>query len=93
MANITIALFHHGKAGHALKKHDLKLAAHHMGHALAALRTVTPAGTPGTVPVPKAPATKPPAVAGLEVAPSKPASSLRTRLTGMKPKQVPDYDD
>lgn len=39
MANFAKALTHHRKAAHALKRGDGKTAAHHMGHAMAALRT------------------------------------------------------
>ena len=39
MANHPKALHHHGKAGKALKAGDSKLAAHHLGHAMSALRS------------------------------------------------------
>lgn len=38
MANHSKAKHHHGKAGECLSKGDHKGAAHHMGHALSALR-------------------------------------------------------
>lgn len=38
MANHKKALHHHAKAGDAIKRGDMKAAAHHMGHALAACR-------------------------------------------------------
>ncbi len=38
MAHFPKALLHHGKAGKALKAGDSKLAAHHLGHAMSALR-------------------------------------------------------
>ncbi len=38
MPNHKKATDHHGKAGKALDAKDFKLAAHHMGHALSALR-------------------------------------------------------
>lgn len=46
MANHKRALHHHGKAGTALKAHDYKAAAKHLGHSLAALRANAPAGMP-----------------------------------------------
>ncbi len=38
MAKHKKALHHHAKAGDAIKRGDLKAAAHHMGHALSACR-------------------------------------------------------
>ncbi len=38
MAHFPKALLHHGKAGKALKAGDSKIAAHHLGHAMSALR-------------------------------------------------------
>lgn len=38
MAKHKKALHHHAKAGDAIKRGDMKAAAHHMGHALAACR-------------------------------------------------------
>jgi hypothetical protein len=44
MADHSKAKHHHAKAGDAFKRGDMKQAAHHMGHALAALRNAPPAG-------------------------------------------------
>lgn len=38
MAKHKKALHHHAKAGEAIKRGDLKAAAHHFGHALSACR-------------------------------------------------------
>ena len=46
MANSKKASHHHGKAGECLSKGDHKGAAHHMGHALAALRSTAPHDEP-----------------------------------------------
>lgn len=48
MADSKKAQLHHGKAGDCLKKGDHKGAAHHMGHALAALRMSASEGPEST---------------------------------------------
>jgi hypothetical protein len=46
MANHKKAQHHHGKAGEAFQRGDAKMAAHHMGHALAALRSTSAESEP-----------------------------------------------
>lgn len=50
MANHKKALLHHGKAATALAAGNYKEAAHHMGHALSALRQNAPADQPAPAP-------------------------------------------
>lgn len=74
MANHSKAKHHHGKAGECLSKGDHKGAAHHMGHALSALRqsaTDEPSGGAAFID-PKNP--------GYEPVAAKPKMGLRDRL-------------
>lgn len=58
MADSIKALKHHGLAGRALKKGDMKTAAHHMGHAMSALRSTAVPGL-GAQPKVRIPAVAP----------------------------------
>jgi hypothetical protein len=74
MPNHKKATDHHGKAGKALASKDFKLAAHHMGHALSALResaTDEPDAMPDE---------------NMEAEESPVPPNLRGRLAKMKPK-------
>lgn len=76
MADHSKASAHHAKAGKAFARGDVKAAAHHMGHALAALRSAKPKADPIDPDLqPLAP----------EVEPSANMSGLRSRLKGFKP--------
>lgn len=76
MANHKKATHHHGKAGRALANKDFKSAAHHFGHALAALReSATDDGSVGPDDIPEG---------GSEAATAP--IGLRSRLANMKPK-------
>jgi hypothetical protein len=76
MADHKKAKLHHAKAGEAFQRGDMKGAASHMGHALAALRSATSTATP---PAPPADDDE-----SLEMAPRAPKSSIRDRLAGFK---------
>lgn len=67
MADHSKAAHHHAKAGKAFERGDVKGAAHHMGHALAALRKAKAAAQDPQSPAPAVEASAPtaPGMAGL----------------------------
>lgn len=75
MANHSKAKHHHSKAGACLDSGDMKGAAHHMGHALAALRSSAPSEPSGGAVMADD--------EGYEAVPA-PKQSIRDRLKGMK---------
>ncbi len=81
MANHDKAKKHHAKAGQAFARGDVKAAAHHMGHALAALRSSAS----------EAPMAEESAE-GEPTGQATPAQqvSMRDRLKRMNPKKLPD---
>lgn len=77
MANHKKALLHHGKAASALAARNYKEAAHHMGHALSALRQNAPADQSDT-----ATTTRPDGTGASTSPPSR--GVLRARLSRFK---------
>ncbi len=91
MANIPRAKHHHAKAGKALAAGDAKMAAKHLGNALAAMRNAAPQGMP---PQPAddegAEMEAPPApMFGKGPMPSAKPNALRAKLAGMKTSPTP----
>lgn len=81
MADFPKALKHHGMAGKALKSGNSRLAAHHFGHAMSALRT---SAMPGVVASKRSIPPMAPAIEGGEPddadTPVKPPSTVRNIL-------------
>lgn len=82
MADFPKALKHHGHAGKALKAGDAKMAAHHFGHAMSALRQSAMPGL-GVQPKRSIPPIAPEQEGGEPEEPIQP-TGLRSRLARFK---------